>query len=136
MRFPYLLLKLSTRLPLLCLALVITSAAQDIPPRVASPSEIHNMLARAVDVQHTSDAIVVGIITKHGREVIVASEPITLGKPFQEGSLLRVPFSKSAISDCDQYLVSTAKSAEVNKAAIAGDKIARATRDVVCIEII
>lgn len=38
--------------------------------RMATESEIRSLLAERIDVQHQSDAIVVGIITRHGQRVI------------------------------------------------------------------
>jgi len=49
-----------------CVAL----GAQTAPTRLATPKEIHDMLVQFVDVQHKAGAIVVGVITKHGQEVI------------------------------------------------------------------
>ena len=59
----------SAVLLLLCLALRIGGSAQDMPPRLANQAEIRRMMVQAVDVDHKTDAIVVGIITKHGRQV-------------------------------------------------------------------
>ena len=56
---------------LLFTALAIAGAgAQALPTRLASPDEIHALLVQRVDVQHRSDAIVVGVITKKAREII------------------------------------------------------------------
>jgi D-alanyl-D-alanine-carboxypeptidase/D-alanyl-D-alanine-endopeptidase len=57
----------------LALVLLLFSAvlsAGQISPRYPSDAEIRGMLAERVDIQHKSEAIVVGIITKHGRRFI------------------------------------------------------------------
>jgi D-alanyl-D-alanine-carboxypeptidase/D-alanyl-D-alanine-endopeptidase len=46
------------------------SKAQTLPPRLATEAEIRGMLVQRIDVEHGSDAIVVGVITKHGSRVI------------------------------------------------------------------
>ena len=51
-----------------CLALPLD--AQTLPTHLATPKEIRDMLVQFVDVQHKANAIVVGVITKHGQEVI------------------------------------------------------------------
>jgi CubicO group peptidase (beta-lactamase class C family) len=51
-----------------CLALPL--GAQTLPTRLATPKEIRDMLVQFVDVQHKASGIVVGVITKHGQEVI------------------------------------------------------------------
>jgi CubicO group peptidase (beta-lactamase class C family) len=48
----------------------VALGAQTAPTRLATPKEIHDMLVKFVDVQHKAGAIVVGVITKHGQEVI------------------------------------------------------------------
>ena len=40
------------------------------PTRLATPNEIRDMLVQFVDVQHKAGGIVVGVITKHGQEVV------------------------------------------------------------------
>ena len=47
-----------------------TSSAQAIPGPLATAKQIQNMLVQRVDVQHKSDGIVVGVITKQAREII------------------------------------------------------------------
>src|SRR5215470_15417673 len=49
---------------------VALASAQGLPTRLASPDEIHDMLAQRIDVQHKSEGIVVGVITKKAREII------------------------------------------------------------------
>jgi len=51
-----------------CLALPL--GAQTLPTHLATPKEIRDMLVQFVDVQHKAGAIVVGVVTKHGQEVI------------------------------------------------------------------
>jgi len=53
---------------LCCLALPLS--AQTLPTHLATPKEIRDMLVQFVDVQHKAGAIVVGVVTKHGQEVI------------------------------------------------------------------
>jgi len=60
--------------------LALAAVAQTLPARLATPNEIRGMLVERVDVQHKTDGIVVGVITKHGREIIAygkfdASDP-------------------------------------------------------------
>ena len=52
------------------LVLAPMAAAQTAPGRLANPKEIHQMLVQRVDVEHKSYGIVVGVITKKGREII------------------------------------------------------------------
>ena len=59
----------STVLLLFC-CLTLPLAAQTLPPELASPKQIHDMLVQRVDVEHKADAIVVGVISKRGREII------------------------------------------------------------------
>lgn len=44
--------------------------AQTLPTRLATSKEIHDMLVQRVDVEHKAYAIVVGLISKRGREII------------------------------------------------------------------
>lgn len=53
---------------LCCLTLPL--GAQTLPTHLATPKEIRDMLVQFVDVQHKAGAIVVGVVTKHGQEVI------------------------------------------------------------------
>jgi CubicO group peptidase (beta-lactamase class C family) len=53
---------------LCCLALPL--GAQTLPTRLATPKEIRDMLVQRIDVQHKAGAIVVGVVTKHGQEII------------------------------------------------------------------
>ena len=62
-------LRLSTAVVLLGV-ITVGVAAQSLPPRLAGAKEIRDMLAQRIEVQHQSGAIVVGVITKRGREVI------------------------------------------------------------------
>jgi CubicO group peptidase (beta-lactamase class C family) len=56
---------------LLFVALTVAAATgQALPTRLANPQEIHDMLVQRIDVQHKSDGIVVGVITKNAREII------------------------------------------------------------------
>lgn len=52
----------------LCLSLPIS--AQTVPTQLATSKQIRDMLVERVDVQHKANAIVVGLISKHGREII------------------------------------------------------------------
>ena len=52
---------------LLCLG---SASAQMLGSRLANPDEIHDMLVQRIDVQHKSEGIVVGVITKKAREII------------------------------------------------------------------
>jgi D-alanyl-D-alanine-carboxypeptidase/D-alanyl-D-alanine-endopeptidase len=47
-----------------------TSSAQVIPGPLATAKQIQDMLVQRIDVQHKSDGIVVGVITKQAREII------------------------------------------------------------------
>jgi len=49
---------------------VLPLGAQTVPTRLATPKEIRDMLVQFVDVQHKANAIVVGVIDKHGQEII------------------------------------------------------------------
>ncbi len=61
----------SVSIALLCVACLIPElCAQTLPTRLATSKEIHDMLAHYVDVDHKAPAIVVGLISKHGREII------------------------------------------------------------------
>jgi CubicO group peptidase (beta-lactamase class C family) len=51
------------------LFLVPSIPAQTVT-RLATSKEIHEMLVQHVDVQHKASAIVIGLISKHGREII------------------------------------------------------------------
>ncbi len=53
---------------LCCLALPVE--AQTLPPQLATPKQIRDMLVQRIDVEHKNDSIVVGVISKHGREII------------------------------------------------------------------
>ncbi len=53
---------------LCCLTLPL--GAQTLPTHLATPKEIRDMLVQFVDVQHKANAIVVGVIDKHGQEII------------------------------------------------------------------
>jgi len=44
--------------------------AQTLPTRLATSKEIRDLLVQRVDVEHKAHAIVVGLISKHGREII------------------------------------------------------------------
>jgi CubicO group peptidase (beta-lactamase class C family) len=46
------------------------ASAQVQGSRLADPDEIHDMLVQHIDVQHKSGGMVVGVITKKGREII------------------------------------------------------------------
>jgi serine-type D-Ala-D-Ala carboxypeptidase/endopeptidase len=50
--------------------LSMRAEAQFVPSRLASPEEIHDMLVQRIDVQHKSEGIVVGVITKKARELV------------------------------------------------------------------
>jgi len=64
----------SVSIALLCISCFICLTpelpAQTLPPRLATSKEIHDMLVQRVDVEHKAQAIVVGLISKHGREII------------------------------------------------------------------
>ena len=66
-RFPLLRFTFLTWFLLSCVGL---GHAQVIPSRLATSKEIHDMLVNYIDVQHKSHGIVVGVITKRGREII------------------------------------------------------------------
>jgi CubicO group peptidase (beta-lactamase class C family) len=53
---------------ILCCSLGLV--AQALPPQLATPKQIHDMLVERIDVEHKSDGIVVGVIDKHEREII------------------------------------------------------------------
>ncbi len=57
-------------LALFCAATLVTGKAQTLPPRLANDSEIRQMLVQRIDMQHKSDAIVVGVITKHSKRIV------------------------------------------------------------------
>jgi serine-type D-Ala-D-Ala carboxypeptidase/endopeptidase len=61
-------------LPVAAIAVLLLCAAkggaQTLGSRLANPEEIHDMLEQRIDVQHKSDGIVVGVITKKAREII------------------------------------------------------------------
>ena len=63
-----LLSTISLLVSLVCIS--STSSAQAIPGPLATAKQIQNMLVQRVDVQHKSDGIVVGVITKQAREII------------------------------------------------------------------
>ena len=57
-----LLFYFSCLIPALC--------AQTLPTRLATSKEIRDMLVQRVDVEHKAHAIIVGLISKRGREII------------------------------------------------------------------
>jgi CubicO group peptidase (beta-lactamase class C family) len=57
-------------LGLVCLAMLNAGDAQTLPPRTATEAEIRGMLVQRIDIQHNGNAIVVGVISKHGRRII------------------------------------------------------------------
>jgi D-alanyl-D-alanine-carboxypeptidase/D-alanyl-D-alanine-endopeptidase len=61
---------LATLFLLMAAAVEASPQMQILPVRLASPEEIHDMLVERIDVQHKSDGIVVGLITRHAREII------------------------------------------------------------------
>jgi serine-type D-Ala-D-Ala carboxypeptidase/endopeptidase len=61
----------SVAILLFCISCVIPELrAQTLPTRLATSKEIRDMLVQRVDVEHKAHAIVVGLISKHGREII------------------------------------------------------------------
>ncbi len=68
-RFSTMLSGLRPSLLLFCLGF-FPLAAQTLPPQLATPKQIRDMLVQQIDVQHKSNAIVVGVISKRGHEVI------------------------------------------------------------------
>src|SRR5277367_6324710 len=54
----------------LLLGLIPESSAQSLPPQLATSKQIRDLLVQRVDVQHKSKAIIVGLISKRGREII------------------------------------------------------------------
>lgn len=52
----------------LCLSIGVV--AQSVPPQLATPKQIRDMLVQRIDVDHKSTGIVVGVISKRGREII------------------------------------------------------------------
>lgn len=62
--------QLFSLLPLLLICLPRAGVSQAMPARLATSKEIHDMLVERIDVQHKTDAIVVGVITRKAREII------------------------------------------------------------------
>jgi serine-type D-Ala-D-Ala carboxypeptidase/endopeptidase len=62
--------QLLSLLLLLLICLSRDGISQAIPARLATSNEIHDMLVERIDVQHKTDAIVVGVITRKAREII------------------------------------------------------------------
>jgi CubicO group peptidase (beta-lactamase class C family) len=54
----------------LLLRLTLPLSAQTLPPQLATPKQIRDMLIDRIDVQHKSNAIVVGVVSKRGHEII------------------------------------------------------------------
>ena len=44
--------------------------AQTLPTQLATPKQIRDMLVQRIDVEHKATGIVVGVISKRGREII------------------------------------------------------------------
>ena len=92
---------------LLCFALGSAVAQQSVP-RLATESEVRDMLIQAVDVKHSTAAIIVGVITRKGRAIVSygkfdADDPrVPDGKTvFEIGSVSKV---FTALLLCDMAL--------------------------------
>ena len=79
--------------------------AQSLPPQLATPKQIRDMLVQRVEVQHKATGIVVGLISKRGREIISygkfdANDPrVPDGETiFEIGSITKV-FTALLLSD-------------------------------------
>ena len=48
----------------------LSVGAQTLPPQLATPKQIREMLVQRIDVEHKAMGIVVGVISKRGREII------------------------------------------------------------------
>ena len=59
-----------TLIGLVICCLPFSLAAQTLPSALATPKQIRDMLVQRIDVEHKATAIVVGLISKHGREII------------------------------------------------------------------
>lgn len=61
----------SVSIVLCCISCLIPKLrAQTLPTRLATSKEIHDMLVQYVDVQHKAHGVVVGLISKRGREIL------------------------------------------------------------------
>ena len=61
----------SVSIVLCCISCLLPQLrAQTLPTRLATSKEIHDMLVQYVDVQHKAHGVVVGLISKRGREIL------------------------------------------------------------------